>query len=212
MIYAVLVVAVGAVLFHWLEGWTRIDSFYFVVITLTTIGYGDLTPTTSATKLVTIFYGLNAIMLLLMIFDVIRQVRGWHLPPRSAEEQDPPTSRQLRQTSGGRLARGTGSGEGERVPSGPRQLPSSLSRQKAHLHSQHLGVVPSRTPANSTARGAREVDRLPRSTRDGGKTLHIHQIARTSPRHCILGHDPSPSHAARHGSSLAWCDVPRPSS
>ena len=91
MIYAVLVVALGAVLFHWLEGGPGSTLFYFVVITLTTIGYGDLTPTTTATKLITrSSHGLNGIMLLLLIFDLIRQVRGWHLPSKIPEEQEPP--------------------------------------------------------------------------------------------------------------------------
>jgi voltage-gated potassium channel len=91
-IYAVLIIAVGAALFHWLEDWSWLDSFYFVVITLTTIGYGDFSPTTPATKLITIFYGLNGVILLLMLFDVIRQVRGWTIEsrekkPEEAEEQ-----------------------------------------------------------------------------------------------------------------------------
>ncbi|MFN2152627.1 MAG: hypothetical protein ACK2T5_13575, partial [Anaerolineales bacterium] len=30
-IYAVLSIAVGATLFHWLEGWNWLDSIYFVV-------------------------------------------------------------------------------------------------------------------------------------------------------------------------------------
>jgi voltage-gated potassium channel len=81
-IYAVLIIAVGASLFHWLEDWSWLDSFYFVVITLTTIGYGDFSPTTPATKLITIFYGLNGVILLLMLFDVIRQVRGWTIESR----------------------------------------------------------------------------------------------------------------------------------
>jgi len=81
-IYAVSIIAVGAALFHWLEDWSWLDSFYFVVITLTTIGYGDFSPTTPATKLITIFYGLNGVILLLMLFDVIRQVRGWTIESR----------------------------------------------------------------------------------------------------------------------------------
>jgi Na+/H+-dicarboxylate symporter len=50
-----------------------------VVITLTTIGYGDLAPTTPMTKLITIFYGINGVILLLMFFDVIRTLRGWNV-------------------------------------------------------------------------------------------------------------------------------------
>jgi voltage-gated potassium channel len=76
-IYTVIIICIGAAVFHWLEGWSWLDSVYFVVITLTTIGYGDLSPTTPLTKLITILYGLNGVVLLLMLFDVIRQLRGW---------------------------------------------------------------------------------------------------------------------------------------
>ena len=75
-IYAGIIITIGAALYHWLEGWSWLDSFYFVVITLTTIGYGDLYPTQPLTKLITIFYGINGIMILLLLFDIVRKVRG----------------------------------------------------------------------------------------------------------------------------------------
>ncbi len=75
LIYVALILLVGATLYHWLEGWDWIDSFYFVVVTLTTIGYGDFTPTTPLTKVITIFYGINGVIVLLTFFDIIRRYR-----------------------------------------------------------------------------------------------------------------------------------------
>ena len=77
-IYGLLFVLVSSAIFHWLEGWSWLDSIYFVVITFTTIGYGDFSPTTPLTKIITIFVGLNGVAVLLMLFDEIRRVRSWH--------------------------------------------------------------------------------------------------------------------------------------
>jgi len=46
-----------------------------MVISLNTIGYGDFSSTTPTTKLITIFYGVNGVIVLLMLFDAIRRKR-----------------------------------------------------------------------------------------------------------------------------------------
>jgi voltage-gated potassium channel len=39
-------IAVGTIVFHLLEGWSILDSLYVTVQTVTTVGFGDLTPQT----------------------------------------------------------------------------------------------------------------------------------------------------------------------
>ena len=50
--------AIGIATYDRLEGWGTLDSVYFIVVTSSTVGFGDLTPTTDAGKLFTCVYGL----------------------------------------------------------------------------------------------------------------------------------------------------------
>ncbi len=47
---------IGTIVFHRLEDWTWIQSFYFTVVTLATVGYGDLHPTSDASRLFAAFF------------------------------------------------------------------------------------------------------------------------------------------------------------
>ena len=84
LIYAMVLITVGALLFHWVEGWGWLDSVYFTVVTITTIGFGDFSPKTDMGKIITIFYGLNGVALLLMLFDQIRRIRAKELKENNA--------------------------------------------------------------------------------------------------------------------------------
>lgn len=54
----------GGTLFYWqVEGWSLVDSLYFCVMTIATIGYGDFVPTKDLSKLFTIGYAILGIAL-----------------------------------------------------------------------------------------------------------------------------------------------------
>jgi voltage-gated potassium channel Kch len=58
-------ILVGTVIFRLIEDdWSLMDSLFFCVVTSTTIGYGDLTPSTDASRLVAIVYILTSVGLL----------------------------------------------------------------------------------------------------------------------------------------------------
>jgi voltage-gated potassium channel Kch len=85
-LYAAGTVIVGALLFRWLEGWSWLDAIYFSIVTLTTVGYGDLSPTRPESKLLSIFFIINGVVVLLSLFDRIRAVRARE--PHEEEEDE----------------------------------------------------------------------------------------------------------------------------
>ena len=72
---AITVVTVSTVLFHLLEKWSWIDSLYFTVITLATVGYGDLTPTTPVGKLFAVIFVISGVGIFLAFLDKVMERR-----------------------------------------------------------------------------------------------------------------------------------------
>lgn len=60
-LFVAFVLAAGTLFYRSVEGWGWLDALYFSVITLTTVGYGDLAPATAAGKAFTIVYVLVGI-------------------------------------------------------------------------------------------------------------------------------------------------------
>lgn len=58
---AAAVIAAGTVFYRFVEDLRWLDSLYFSVITLTTVGYGDFSPVTDAGKVFTMGYVLVGI-------------------------------------------------------------------------------------------------------------------------------------------------------
>jgi hypothetical protein len=68
--------AVGTVAYRLLEDWSWVDSMYFSVVAVTTVGFGDLTPSTDASKLFTIVYILSGITIITTFLRLRMSRRG----------------------------------------------------------------------------------------------------------------------------------------
>jgi voltage-gated potassium channel len=68
-----LTLLIGTIFYSLQEGWSLIDAFYFSVTTLTTVGLGDLTPTTPIGKLFTVGYIFSGLGLIAGFINAIAE-------------------------------------------------------------------------------------------------------------------------------------------
>ena len=68
LLYVLAYHAVGILVYGHLEDWGPLDTSYFLTVTATTVGYGDLTPSSDAGKAFTVVYALLGVFL---VFDVL---------------------------------------------------------------------------------------------------------------------------------------------
>jgi len=65
----------GILFYSHVEGWSYVDSAYFITATITTIGYGDLVPKTDFGKIFTIVLAFSGISLAFFIISAIASYR-----------------------------------------------------------------------------------------------------------------------------------------
>ncbi|KAF9124650.1 hypothetical protein BGW39_007983 [Mortierella sp. 14UC] len=66
--------AIGALIFIWIEEWTFLDSLFFAMITITTIGFGDIVPKSTGGRVFVVFYASGGIVIFAMAVNAIRYV------------------------------------------------------------------------------------------------------------------------------------------
>jgi voltage-gated potassium channel len=72
----IIVLGIGTVFYRFVEGFSWIDAYYFSVVTLATVGYGDLAPRTTAGKLFTTFYIFIGVGILATFFSFLVRQRA----------------------------------------------------------------------------------------------------------------------------------------
>jgi len=90
MFSIILLVIFGTMFYSYFEEWSIVDSLYFTVMTLSTVGYGDLYPTYPLTKMFTVFYVLFGVYLM---FYALRIFTTYYI-----EKKTPNVKRAVTQT------------------------------------------------------------------------------------------------------------------
>lgn len=60
----IVVIAIGVAFYHFVEKLSLTDALYFCITTLTTVGYGDITPQTTLGKMFTVAYILTGVSII----------------------------------------------------------------------------------------------------------------------------------------------------
>ena len=85
----VVQLASGTIFYHFAEGWSWLDSLYFSITTLLTVGFGDLVPTTTVSKIFTMAFLLTGAGLLVSFVALVADHLGRR--PAPPEPGGPPS-------------------------------------------------------------------------------------------------------------------------
>lgn len=85
---ATVVIGSATIFYHLVEGWSWVDSFYFSVVAVTTVGFGDLTPSHDISKLFTVFYLLSGIAIVGLFIEHRLRERSRRVARRARRRAD----------------------------------------------------------------------------------------------------------------------------
>ena len=72
LINILMILVLGTILFHFLEKWSFVDSFYYTGMILTTIGTAEPSPENNITKILAVIFAFYAITLALYCLGVMK--------------------------------------------------------------------------------------------------------------------------------------------
>lgn len=76
LLLVAIILAIGVTFYHFHEGFSWLNAYYFSIVTLSTVGYGDITPKTDLGKIFTTFYILIGVGIIgLFINAVVRRAQ-----------------------------------------------------------------------------------------------------------------------------------------
>ncbi len=88
LLLALGILTLGTVVYHLLEDWSWVDAFYFSAVAVTTVGFGDLTPSTDAAKIFTVFYIFSGIAIISLFLNERLKRHARQLAKRAQPETD----------------------------------------------------------------------------------------------------------------------------
>jgi hypothetical protein len=85
---ALILLATATIVYHQFEDWSWVDSFYFSAIAASTVGFGDLSPTTDGTKLFTVAYVFLGISLIGVVMNEALRRHALRINSRRSGDTD----------------------------------------------------------------------------------------------------------------------------
>ncbi len=83
---AVATLATGTIVYHVVEKWSWLNSYFFSVTTLSTVGYGDYVPTTPFAKIFTTFYIFIGVGILTTFISATMKRSGYKMQLRQEKK------------------------------------------------------------------------------------------------------------------------------